>query len=155
MKRMMDMGRIKKEAGLTLVEVLAALVLLSIVFIGFMTIFPQMTSFNAKTGEKLETMNLAKIELINIKQSPPRPEKFEVQKEGDYERYHEMKDDYEIEIDCFKAEPNRADPDKTEEKYCSESNGSGLLHKTHIKVTKQDQLISETFGYVKFSRFSN
>ena len=45
---------------MTLVEILAALVILGMVFIGFMTVFPQMTAFNEKTGDKLETMNLAK-----------------------------------------------------------------------------------------------
>ena len=51
--------RCKGESGLTLVEVLAALVILGIVFIGFMMIFPQMTMFNKRTETKLETMNLA------------------------------------------------------------------------------------------------
>ncbi|WP_135500589.1 type II secretion system protein, partial [Planococcus koreensis] len=40
------MKAFKDENGLTLVEVLAALVILSVVFIGIMTIFPQMTLFN-------------------------------------------------------------------------------------------------------------
>ncbi|MCM3743490.1 type II secretion system GspH family protein [Sporosarcina luteola] len=48
------------EKGMTLVEILAALVILGIVFVGFMTIFPQMTNFNEKTGTKLETMNEAR-----------------------------------------------------------------------------------------------
>lgn len=52
--------RAKDEKGMTLVEVLAALVILGIVFVGFMTIFPQMSNFNSKTEAKLETMNLVK-----------------------------------------------------------------------------------------------
>ena len=51
------------EKGMTLVEILAALVILGIVFVGFMTIFPQMTNFNEKTESKLETMNLAQNEV--------------------------------------------------------------------------------------------
>ena len=49
--------------GLTLVEVLAALVILGIVFIGIMSVFPQMTLFNEKTETKLDTMNLARQEI--------------------------------------------------------------------------------------------
>lgn len=56
----------KSEKGLTLVEVLAALVILGIVFIGVMTVFPQMTTFNAKTEVKLDTMYLARQEMSNI-----------------------------------------------------------------------------------------
>ena len=56
----------KTEKGLTLVEVLAALVILGIVFIGIMTVFPQMTTFNAKTEVKLDTMNLARQEMASL-----------------------------------------------------------------------------------------
>lgn len=54
------------EKGLTLVEVLAALVILGILFVGIMTIFPQMTLFNEKTEAKLDTMNLARQEMAKI-----------------------------------------------------------------------------------------
>ncbi|WKA56241.1 PulJ/GspJ family protein [Planococcus shixiaomingii] len=54
------------EKGLTLVEVLAALVILGIMFVGIMTIFPQMTLFNARTETKLDTMNLARLEMAKI-----------------------------------------------------------------------------------------
>ncbi|MFD1030484.1 type IV pilus modification PilV family protein [Metaplanococcus flavidus] len=62
MKRSWD----SNEKGLTLVEVLAALVILGILFVGIMTIFPQMTLFNEKTGTKLDTMNLARQEMVEI-----------------------------------------------------------------------------------------
>lgn len=54
------------QKGLTLVEVLAALVILGIVFVGIMTVFPQMTLFNAKTETKLDTMNLAREEMSKL-----------------------------------------------------------------------------------------
>lgn len=60
------MKAIKDEKGLTLIEVLAALVILSIAFIGIMTIFPQMTVFNQITAGKLDTMNLARQEIANV-----------------------------------------------------------------------------------------
>ncbi|MDN7226972.1 type II secretion system protein [Planococcus sp. N064] len=54
------------EKGLTLVEILAALVILGIFFVGILTIFPQMTLFNNKTEAKLDTMNLARQEISKI-----------------------------------------------------------------------------------------
>ena len=54
------------DKGLSLVEVLAAVVILSILFVGIMTIFPQMTLFNAKTETKLGTMNLARQEMAEL-----------------------------------------------------------------------------------------
>ena len=60
------MRAFKNEKGLSLVEVLAAIAILGIAFVGIMTIFPQMTIFNAKTETKLDTMNLARQEMANI-----------------------------------------------------------------------------------------
>jgi prepilin-type N-terminal cleavage/methylation domain-containing protein len=63
---MLEMKQTGNEKGLTLVEVLAAIVILGIVFVGIMTIFPQMTLFNDKTEAKLDTMNLAREEMAKI-----------------------------------------------------------------------------------------
>lgn len=60
------MRAFKNEKGLSLVEVLAAIAILGIAFVGIMTIFPQMTIFNAKTETKLDTMNLARQEMANV-----------------------------------------------------------------------------------------
>jgi prepilin-type N-terminal cleavage/methylation domain-containing protein len=54
------------QKGLTLIEVLAAMVILGIVFIGIMTVFPQMSLFNEKTETKLDTMNLAREEMAKL-----------------------------------------------------------------------------------------
>ncbi|KZE39991.1 hypothetical protein AV656_01555 [Bhargavaea cecembensis] len=58
------------EKGLTLVEILATLVILGIVFIGIMTLFPQMTLFNERTEVKLDTMNVARQETSVLKTIP-------------------------------------------------------------------------------------
>lgn len=54
--------------GLTLVEILATLVLIGIVFVGVMSIFPQMSLFNEKTYTKLDSMNLARQEMSELKE---------------------------------------------------------------------------------------
>lgn len=141
------------EAGMTLVEILAALVILGIVFIGFITIFPQMTLFNEKTGDKLETMNLAKRELASISKVSDLDEKiinsggkvidmdvpdknikryeYELKKEGDKDT------DYVCVVDLY-----------TEKTLNGETHGD-MLHKVTIKIVKDDKMVSETFGYIK------
>lgn len=63
---MLGIRKLNSQKGLTLVEVLAALVILGILFVGIMTVFPQMTLFNNKTEAKLDTMNLARQEMTKI-----------------------------------------------------------------------------------------
>lgn len=60
------MVNLQNSKGLTLVEVLAALVILGIAMISILTILPQMTLFNAKTEIKLDSMNLAKQEITTM-----------------------------------------------------------------------------------------
>lgn len=48
-------------------EILATLALIGIVFVGVMSIFPQMSLFNEKTYTKLDTMNLARQEISEMK----------------------------------------------------------------------------------------
>ena len=147
-----DVMKANKEKGFTLVEVLAALTILGIVFISYMTIFPQMSNMNERTETKLETMNVAKkvltdikneesyalLEIDKIKTSPPSSTEYEIYK-IDYPGYN-------VEVDCYKT--------KVEKKYqtCSDKNETNRLpglYKVHIKVLKDNKLISETFGYVE------
>ncbi|WP_040227020.1 type IV pilus modification PilV family protein [Bhargavaea cecembensis] len=59
-------GAGKWQSGLTLIEVLAAVVLLGIVFLLTASIFPQMTKMNTATGKKMDTMTLARNQLADI-----------------------------------------------------------------------------------------
>ena len=137
----------KNDRGMTLVEVLAALVILGIVFIGFMTMFPQMSLFNEKTGAKLETMNLAKRELASLEdisdlEAKVFPETGKL--ENDIKRYEYNNEEdansvYRYIIDLYVA-------------AALDGEGQGVsLHKIHIKVLKDedDKIISETFGFIK------
>jgi len=138
----------KNDRGMTLVEVLAALVILGIVFIGFMTIFPQMSLFNAKTEDKLKTMNLAKQELSSIEyisdleDKDSEAENLEEEASGkeikrfEYDNEEDANSFYHYIIDFYVA------PDLNGEEQ------GVSLHKIHIKVLKDDKKISETFGYI-------
>ncbi|WP_438298177.1 type IV pilus modification PilV family protein [Sporosarcina sp. FA15] len=138
--------RVNNEKGITLVEILAALVILGIVFISFMTIFPQMNNINNRTETKLVTMNIAKQELAKLKGPPSRlnPDKKIQNSVGPnfFETYDLSEGNYNILVDCY----------NTESQTCSgtgETARKPKLYKIHITVEKDGKLNSETFGYLE------
>lgn len=60
----------KNEKGLTLVEVLAAVVLISIVLMGFMALFGTTNKLASTNSEKLVLINLADAHLERLKADP-------------------------------------------------------------------------------------
>jgi len=133
------------EKGMTLVEVLATLVLLGIVFVGFMSVFPQMTSFNKITETKLETMNLARKELGIILSEPPREDFIKEVNKSVKDRIWTDKynrAEYSVEVDYY------TNPDLKPSIIIAKA-GQVSLYKIHIKVIKDDHQISETFGYIE------
>lgn len=146
----------KEEKGFTLVEVLAALTLLGIVFIGFMTIFPQMTKFNEKTEDKLVTMNLAKQELNNIDSKSDLIADYvlsESESTVEYERYYKKSsnNEFTIRID-FINEPALSKSDYEDQEHLinvQKIDEVTILHQIHIEVLKDENLISETFTYLE------
>ncbi|GKV70495.1 hypothetical protein NCCP2716_29930 [Sporosarcina sp. NCCP-2716] len=138
----------KNEAGLTLVEILAALVILGIIFVSFMTIFPKMNHFNERTESKLVTMNLAKQELAELKESPSlltseRKLKNSTTAEP-YETYDFSQADYIVEVDCYDTQPG-SKPNYT----CSDPAKEPRLHRMHIRVKENGKVTSESFGYLE------
>lgn len=134
---------------MTLVEVLAALTILGIVFIGLMTVFPQMTSFNKKTESKLETMNLARQELVDLQQSPNSLfSKALKSDDGTHKVYVYSKANYQFEV-TYTIEPELGE--KLEEGEMNTSNNPKTLNKIEIKVKEvsTDREISKIFGYLK------
>ncbi|GKV54432.1 hypothetical protein NCCP2222_03790 [Sporosarcina sp. NCCP-2222] len=129
------------ERGVTLVELLASLVILGIVFVGFMTVFPQMTNFNEKTGSKLETMNLARSKLEEIKDMG-----IPAECKGIIDRC-EISDDnvegYKVTIQ-YKMTPDLKKEGEPTEQVA--------LYQVHIKFFRpghENKPVSETFGYVR------
>lgn len=160
------------QKGLTLVEILAALVILGIVFIGIMTVFPQMTLFNQKTETKLDTMNLARIEmsefisntngkitpdpttkLIPVTQIKPILESQFNETAGIVDTHIDSiasKDEYVAYT--FNAKGDLNNEFKIEIQVFDEPDLSGTisLYKTILKIyTLEDHLSSETYGYIE------
>ncbi|PIC67864.1 hypothetical protein CSV71_03910 [Sporosarcina sp. P21c] len=138
-----------KEKGFTLVEILAALTILGIVFVSFMTFFSQMNLFNTRTESKLETINLAKKEL-NFWKDNPMPfennEGISIRKKDDtsssefifytYTRQNEPKYEYRVKYRVH-----------SDLKPFAET--SVALHRVQISIHENGKEISETFGYVE------
>lgn len=137
---MMRKNDIRNQNGLTLIEVLASLVILGIVFVGIMTVLPQMSLFNMKTGDKLQTMNLAKQELAEIKKQE-RIEKLAYTNVNcidcvEFNRYVKNKNGYDYIVDVYLSPELEGESTDT------------TLFKIHLKITKENRTISETYGYV-------
>lgn len=160
------------DRGLTLVEILAAVVILGILFIGIMSIFPQMTLFNAKTETKLDTMNLARQEMALISgesgwvgkrniSDPSIYEDFktvltvkmpaagyaEITANTDFIRFEKV-DGYRYEADIYL----NCQPFLKEDENSLKCNDPSLsqLHKIHLKVYDEGRISSQTFSYIKF-----
>jgi prepilin-type N-terminal cleavage/methylation domain-containing protein len=58
----------ENEKGLTLIEVLASIVLLSVVIMSFLSLFPQITNFNKYTEENLQAAATAKELRVLVKE---------------------------------------------------------------------------------------
>lgn len=145
--------KLRNEKGFTLVEILAALTILGIVFISFMTIFPQMSNMNERTETKLITMNLAKKELRELKNNPGKlsPDNLisnDTSNSTELYRYDlDESRQYKCEVIYYTV------PD-LERNIIKENQGadeSVSLNKVEISVLKNGKLISETFGYLESS----
>lgn len=162
----------KSEKGLTLVEVLAALVILGIVFVGIMTVFPQMTLFTNKTEAKLDTMNLARQEMAAIstadwlgdrsEEDPVIYEKFadkyeqtmtslaytKVSEQNGYVRF-EKQDGYRFEVDIELACTTFLTETETSLLKCDDPS-LAQLHKAHLKIYQDGRISSETYGFLQY-----
>lgn len=141
-----------KRNGFTLVEILASLTILGIVFISFMTIFPQMVNVNNQTETKLDSMNVAKQLLNEIMETEGTLPSFYVYKNSDDSKkevyYTGQRDGYQIELTCSPKDKDKTSP-MCSESYAERDGRNIELYKIYIEVKKQDKLISETFGYAK------
>ncbi|MBU8905054.1 type IV pilus modification PilV family protein [Desertibacillus haloalkaliphilus] len=58
------------QQGFTLIEVLASIVILTIIITGFMTFFIQAFNFNTKTEDDLQAIHVAQDVLVAIQENP-------------------------------------------------------------------------------------
>gem|GEM_PF-4830838 len=60
---------IQNDKGVSLIEILVSIVLIGILITSFLTFFPQVSSFNQKTDERLTSVTLAKSWLVQAQNS--------------------------------------------------------------------------------------
>ncbi len=137
------------EKGMSLVELLAAITILGIVIVTSMSLFPQMTKFNMKTENKLETMNEARIKLEQVKENPQMLCSSDNVKNNGIITFSQEDGDYKYEIDYY-LKDNLSDKEVDICKTSKQTTPVIRLNQVHIKVFDDDKLTSEIFGYVKY-----
>ncbi|SEM33402.1 prepilin-type N-terminal cleavage/methylation domain-containing protein [Mesobacillus persicus] len=157
------MKQISNEKGVTLLEVVLAMAILSIILISFLNIFPQMGMMNNFNEEKTQGINTAK-ELLVEWQNYPEMANFpsnsikadievdqaNFSKIGEYKDHHEG-DYYFFEYDHEVSPSNTKYAVKVrilvDEEVDSEQTKA---HRIYIELLNKDRgtKVSETYGYI-------
>ncbi|MEL3970893.1 prepilin-type N-terminal cleavage/methylation domain-containing protein [Rossellomorea oryzaecorticis] len=136
----------KNEKGLTLVEVLAAISILSIIVVSFLSLFPQVGMMNQQNDVKTKGINVAKKILAQwtIDEKDEIAAFLQEPNAADapygYERYNQEDASYyffEKEVEGFEVKVELAKNAKANE-----------LRQVSIKMRKSGKAITETYGYV-------
>jgi prepilin-type N-terminal cleavage/methylation domain-containing protein len=151
------MKYIKNEKGVTLIEVLAAIVILSIILGSIMNFFPQMGLINKINGDKAQAVNTAKKVLIELQGSSEvknyldnpstiEPPSILGAKQSDmvisgesYYSFLKTEGNFKINI-LIKQNPD-----------LSASSGTNTTRSFPIKVqplNTKNEVITETYGYI-------
>lgn len=139
---------IENQNGLTLIEVLASIVILSIVIVSFLSLFPQITNFNKTTEVNLQAAAIAKevrvlvkeeIESINIFPSKLSFTNERTIMDGVYS-YSGKYNEFEVLIEV-QEHPFVGDE--------SQKNDSRNLYKYKVSVgNSETRVLSKTFGFI-------
>ncbi|GHH97193.1 type IV pilus modification PilV family protein [Neobacillus kokaensis] len=145
----------RDEKGITLIEVLVSITLLSIVLLSVMGFFPQMGLMNSHNEDKSKAINIAKEILINWQESSdvkwfvktnhvtgftptdPKVNYSNFSYDADYYYFETSKDIYDVHIKIKKT------PDTSSKLSSVNYIVIQMLNK------KTGNVVSETFGYVK------
>ncbi|MFJ5715542.1 prepilin-type N-terminal cleavage/methylation domain-containing protein [Neobacillus sp. NPDC093127] len=139
---------VQNEKGVTLLELLISIVILSIIFLSVMRFFPQMGFMNKQNEDKTQAINTAKEILIDWQNSPdvksflvdPTNETLEdlptnKKTEGGFYYFYTVNGSFNVTIK-IKITPSK------------ESNVS-KAHLIQIQLfNKRGNVVSETYGYV-------
>ncbi len=139
---------IKNEQGLTLIEVLASIVLLSIVIVSFLSLFPQITNFNKSTEENLQAAATAKEVRVLVKEEIESMDSFpsklsftneRILNDGFYS-YIGKYNDFEVVIE-LQDQPFVGDE--------PQQNKTRKLYKYKVSIGESDtRILSTTYGFI-------
>ncbi|WHZ01907.1 prepilin-type N-terminal cleavage/methylation domain-containing protein [Neobacillus sp. YX16] len=135
----------QEEKGLTLLEVLLAISILSIIFISFLSFFPQMGFINKENENKAQAINTAKEVLLEwqnsqelknyIKTPSNNPPAGYVSKDSTFYYFKDVKVGFDVDIKIKIATDIKSTPTKT--------------HLIQIELkNKRNNVVSDTYGYI-------
>jgi prepilin-type N-terminal cleavage/methylation domain-containing protein len=146
------MNIMKSEKGVTLVEVLVSITLLSIILITLMNIFPQMGMMNNHTKLKAQGINTAKEVLLKWQNDNDKLKSFFATPDvsiipeykpitGNAYNFEYINGDFLVNI-------------KVNKNFSKESDiyDAHLIVVKLYNINKTDTVVSETYGYVKIRR---
>ena len=136
---------IRNEKGITLIEVLLSMAILSIVLLSIVNFFPQMGMMNQYNGDKAVGVNTAKqylvewkdsnevIEFLRYPDSNLPPSGYESE-DATYYFFKKTTSDFTIHIKIKKSSDLKSPP--------------ASAHFIQIEVMEENKTISKTYGYV-------
>ncbi|QFF99575.1 type II secretion system protein [Psychrobacillus glaciei] len=143
----------KNTNGFTLIEILASIVLLTVIISMFLTMFPQMANMNNRTGDNLDAANVGKELLVIIKKNnynnfsnntnlaiKEKIHTISINKSNN--DYLLLKDTYKSFFIEIKIYNSKVFPD----------NSTNQLYKVSIEVKKNEASptpLTTTYGYIK------
>lgn len=137
---------VSNEKGLTLLEVLLSMVILSIILVSVMSFFPQVGALNAKNESKSNGIQSAKELLIDWKGSSEL--KIFLKNPVELNRPTEYSSE-DSEFYFFKTTINGYVGDIQIKKTPDLSSGTGKPYRIYVKISDDKNLkISDTYGYV-------
>lgn len=125
--------KLNNQNGLTLIEVLLSITILSIVLTSFLSFFTDAFRFNSKNDDSIQAMNVAREQQALIKEKPWSEITNTYTPETDYYVQVVTLPNYDVKVSVKK------DPETIVTYY--------NLHLVHIEVLKDEKIISETFTY--------
>ena len=147
-------NQILNRNGFTLIEILASIVLLTIVISMFLSIFPQMGNMNHRNGENLDAANVSKELLVSIKKNNYNKVSLGTSLPLAVESVNPLKKDIII-IGNYKHFKVRLNLTIAEEET---DIGKVPLHRVKIEIFDKNQtvlidnkvnVLSTTYGYIK------
>lgn len=126
-------NKIDTEKGLTLIEVLLSITLLSIVMITFLSFFTNAFRFNSINDDSTQAMNIAREKQALIKEKSWSEITTTFDETTDYYIQNMNESEYDITLSLKKS------PEDITSYY--------NLHLVHVEVNKDGKLLSETYTY--------
>lgn len=147
---MRKLNRHLNQEGISLLEVLISISILTLIFVTILNIFPQMGFLNQKNESKLQGMNTAKqvliqwqedSEVVNYLRNPeiyPKPTKL-VEKES-YFINETSRNQENIIVEIARA---------SDLNLSAAQEGPTKIHQIHVQIkNNKNTLIGESFGYL-------